>query len=242
MENWNLNPELLRKIRTTLNSKSSIIFTIGLFLFLCTSVSGQSKFQWGVLPSINVSKPLKKAYKLNLKGESRETLYRENDFDLDHRLADVNLMLSRRVGFSNALAIGYLVRVEEGRLMHRLIQQYSINQNFDALRMSHRFSADQSFEADQALEHRYRYRLTVQLPLIGRNIDAHEYYLKLNNEYLNAFTSDAHDLEVRLVAVLGFEFNDNNKIEFGIDQRMTLLLDRPSQHRTWTSMSWYLTL
>lgn len=106
--------------------------------------------------------------------------------------------------------------------------------------MAHRFSSDQTFNSENPRELRLRYRITAEIPLNGQSVDPGEFYLKLNNEYLNSWQDGEYDLEIRLVPLAGFEFTDNNKLEFGLDYRLSSFLDGSSRNSFWFNIGWYL--
>ncbi len=155
-------------------------------------------------------------------------------------MADFALTASRKTGLNNALAGGYLVRLRENQTFHRFIQQYTIVRRYETFRMAHRFSSDQTFTSDNPWELRIRYRITAEIPLNGQSVDPGEYYLKLNNEYLNSWQESEHDLEIRMVPLTGFVFNDSNKLEFGLDYRLSSFIDGNSRHSFWFNLGWFL--
>lgn len=189
------------------------------------------------------SKSLKRS--INLKTESR-LRYIQGEFggtaasDIHFLLADFGLTASRKTGLNNALAGGYLVRSREGQLFHRYIQQFTMVKRYETFRMAHRFSSDQTFNSAEPWELRLRYRITAEIPLNGQSVDPGEFYLKFNNEYLNSWQESEPDLEIRLVPLAGFEFTDNNKLEFGLDYRLSSFLDGSSRNSFWLNFGWYL--
>lgn len=198
----------------------------------------------GTMPAINLNTNLKKRYGLNFKWESRQFIKEENkswdELGYRYKLSDLSLMFSKNVGLNNALAAGYLLRIEQGNIIHRATQQYTVVDRFNLYRLAHRFRTDQTFGKTEDFEFRLRYRLTLEFALNGTHVDPKEFYLKLNNEYLNAFQSDFYDLEIRLVPQLGHAFTDENKIEFGFDYRIDSFLDSAPTHVIWLNFNWYL--
>jgi hypothetical protein len=89
---------------------------------------------------------------------------------------------------------------------------------------------------------RLRYRLSLELPLNGTQVDAGEWYLKVNHEYLNAFQDRNYDLELRLVPVLGHLVNDRNKWEMGIDSRVNGFLAEDTRWTFFWALAWYYIL
>ena len=132
-----------------------------------TATYAQSSPQLGVLPVVNINKKVNDEVRLNFKTETRQILYQDGEVKWVHELVDFAGVVSKKTGINNSIAGGYLLRVEEGALIHRLIQQYAINRRYTSFRLSHRLSADQTFEPEEDTEFRFRYRLSSQFPLSG---------------------------------------------------------------------------
>ncbi|GHB68858.1 DUF2490 domain-containing protein [Persicitalea jodogahamensis] len=218
------------------------------FLFLCllsTPLLAQSTYLAGLLPALNVNQKITGTWRLNYKVESRllgaEGRFSEpTPLEVQHSLTDLAVVASRKVGLNNSLAGGYLIRLEKGGPAHRLIQQYTLVRSFDYFRLAHRFSADQTFSRTEAAEVRLRYRISFDIPLNGREVDDREFYLKINHEYLNALNEGKYGLEIRFVPSLGYAFNDNNKIEFGVDYRLSDFLTGSPENAFWLPLTWYI--
>ena len=211
-----------------------------LILLLTLALTGmsQNNVQMGLLPSLNVSKKLPKDWSLHAKAESRQQLYR-GDFDYAYLNTDISLIAGRKVSLKTSLAAGYLVRVEPDAVSHRAIQQLTIVNRYSGFRLSHRFSADQTFQRDEATEFRFRYRISSEFALQGQSVDPGEYFFKLNNEYLYSIQGKADDVEIRLGAFVGYSLKPETKIELGIDYRADSFIDSSSRHRLWFAVNFY---
>lgn len=206
---------------------------------------GQTFYRAGAIPSIKLSKDLQKNWAVNLAWESRHVLLRgiygdEMNTGYDYLLSDLSLLASKKAGFRSTFAAGYLLRITEEFLIHRSIQQFTIITKPGAYRISHRFAADQSFSAAIAPEYRFRYRITMEFPLSGAEIDQREFYIKAGNEYLLSLQGGDVDLEIRLAPLLGFKVTDRNKIEAGVDYRMDALFNKIIRTSYWFSVGWYV--
>lgn len=218
------------------------------FLFLCllsTNLWAQSSYIAGLLPGLNINQKIDKNWRLNYKLESRllgaEGRFSEpTPFAVQHSLTDLAVLTSRKLGLNNSLAGGYLLRLEKGGPSHRFIQQYTLVKSYDHFRLAHRFSADQTFSKKEATEIRLRYRISFDVPLSGQEVDDREFYLKINNEYLNSLQDGSYGLEIRLVPSLGFAFNDNSKVELGVDYRLADFLKGPAESSFWLPLTWYI--
>jgi hypothetical protein len=216
-------------------------------VFLLFSIAGaaQATYQYGVLPGINLNKSFSDIWGGNFKAESRimfeEGVFGEEaEFGIKHLLTDISAIAAKRTVLGNTLSAGYLARIREEKVTHRLIQQYAIAKRYSGFRLSHRFSADQSFTKDEPAEYRFRYRISAEFALQGARVDAREFYLKVNNEYLNGFEDSEYNLEIRLAPVIGYEINNENKVEWGLDYRIDSFLEDSSRNRFWMSFNWFL--
>ncbi len=214
-------------------------------LFISNSTIAQGTYNIGLLPSININTDLSQKWNLNFKTESRQllksgTFNEDRNSGYEYILTDYTTIVSRTVGLNNAITAGYLFRVEGDEIIHRSIQQFIITRRFPKYRLAHRFSTDQTFTQSESPVFRLRYRITVELPLNGDAVDQKEFYLKINNEYLNEWQSSGYDLEARLVPLLGYVFTDNNKLEAGVDYRINSFIKGASDNTFWFSANWFI--
>ena len=216
---------------------------------LCVQFSGavwsQQTYQVGLLPAINLNSKLENDWSLNTKLESRQLLQGGlwNDSvieDYNYVLTDLSLVAAKKVGLNGKIAGGYLVRLENGEFIHRIIQQYTTVQRKSGYRLAHRFLADQTISRIERPTFRLRYRLTAEIPLNGESVDMKEFYVKLNNEYVNSLQANVYDLEIRLIPLLGFGINDRHKIELGLDYRVNSLFNNNTRQSFWTTLNWYI--
>lgn len=217
----------------------------GLLAWASLLLTAQGTWQTGLLPSFNLNVDAGKGWKVNFKGESRQRFARGTFGEpavkgYDYVLTDLSVIPSKKVGLNNTLGAGYLVRVRGSEASHRLIQQFTLVRKYEAFRLGHRFAADQTFGRGESPLFRFRYRLVADLPLEGTSADPGEFYVKLGNEYLMALRSGNTDLEIRIVPLVGYEFTDNNKLEWGLDYRLGPLLDGMARSSFWISVNWFL--
>lgn len=220
-------------------------FTLLFIVIILGKTTAQDTYLLGTLPALNLRKGISNNWNLNLKAESR-IRFLQGEFgehaysDLHVQLADFGLIASRKTGLNNSLAGGYLIRLRGEQTFHRIIQQFTLVRRYETFRMAHRFSSDQTFNTDTPWELRLRYRITAEIPLNGQSVDPGEFYLKLNNEYLNSWQEGNRDLEIRLVPLTGFVFKNSNKFEFGLDYRLSSFTTGNSRNSFWLKMGWYL--
>lgn len=215
-----------------------------LILVLLTglSLTASAQNQFGILPVINTSIKLQNDWKINAKLEGRQLL-KQHPFpdDKSERVferLDLEAVVNRALNSSNDVGIGYLIRNEEGKFVHRFIQQYAHTQKLYSSRLSHRIRTDQTFQKDQDVQFRLRYRASWEKPLNGLQVDPKEFYLKLNNEYLGILENSETDLEIRGLSVIGYTIGDDNRIETGADYRMEQIFTQ-LRHKLFLNIGFY---
>ncbi|MDO8951823.1 MAG: DUF2490 domain-containing protein, partial [Draconibacterium sp.] len=239
-----------RKMPTTLSFRWYILL-FPLMIFIAINGSAQSFYRVGSMPSVNINNGLPDNWALHFKTESR-LLFQSGQFgkepirDFDYVLSDISMIVSKKTGLNTNLGGGYLVRILENQVIHRTIQQISIVRKYNSFRLAHRFSADQSFNLSpngefefKYVEYRLRYRIAAEFPLNGQSVDAREFYLKINNEYLYGWQNSEDDIEIRIVPLLGYNFEDNSKLEMGLDYRLDSFLNDHTQNSFWLSINWF---
>ena len=216
-------------------------------MILLASHSLAQEVRLGMLPSLNLNKSLKNDWRLNLTIEGRNSLLKEqlecsqgNNQEYIH--TDYTLIAAKRVGFNKLLAAGVMWRYKENQLILRYLQQFVLIKKYNSFRMAHRFALDQTESQNAPTKFRIRYRATLELPLSGTSIDPKEWYLKINNEYLNSFQDKEQSLEMRVVPLVGYKFSEKSKLETGVDYRRNDLLSDDPHPTYWVSLKWYLIL
>jgi hypothetical protein len=230
----------LAKLSGNMARKANLAF---LALLFAGSLNAQDSFQVGFLPGINFQGNLKNNMALNLKVESHQQflsgLYGKTaDFHYRYSLTNVSLITYKKVGQKTTLGAGYLVKNTEDIYYHRFMQQYITFKKFRIAQVRQRFMTDQTFSQEEKAEYRVRYRITAEVPFKGPDIDTKELYFKLNNECLNSLQDKHYDLEFRIVPLVGYEFSDASKLEWGLDYRIGHLMSDQSLSSLWLSVNW----
>jgi hypothetical protein len=212
-----------------------------LFLFLGINANAQN--QVGLIPQVITNFKVGDSWKINTKLEGRQ-LFIQNPYpdklrESEFERLDAELIATRSLDPLHAIGGGYLIRRADKAFLHRFIQQYAITRKLSSSRMSHRFRTDQTWEKDESLQLRLRYRLSIEKPLNGLELDPGEFYLKLTNEYLGILQDAKGNLEIRGLASLGYDLSDSNQIETGIDYRMEKMLDPKITHKLFLSIGLY---
>ena len=235
---------------TTLSFRWFILLFV-LMLFAAKNGNTKGFYRVGSMPSVNINFGLKNNWALHFKSESR-LLFQSGQFGqepirgFDYILSDLSMIGSKKTGLNTNLGVGYLIRILENEAIHRTIQQFSIVRQFNNFRLAHRFSADQSFNLNpnqefklKYAEYRLRYRISAEFPLNGQSVDAREFYLKINNEYLYGWQNSDNDIEIRVVPLLGYNFVDKSKLELGLDYRLDSILNDTTRNSFWLSINWF---
>jgi hypothetical protein len=230
-----------------LNTKVKYLIPILVLLLLQFAVYAQSTYQFGGLPSLNLNRKFKNDWSLNTKLESRQLFQRGEingnaEKEYKYVLTDLSMIAAKKVGLNSRIAGGYLIRFEDGEFFHRFIQQYTIVQKMSGFRLAHRILSDQTFSKIEKTEIRFRYRITSEIPLNGESVDPGEFYLKLNNEYINSFQALEYDLEIRIIPLLGYDITDNFKIESGLDYRVNSFINNSTRQSYWMTFNFFIDL
>jgi hypothetical protein len=211
-------------------------------LALLLSFPAAAQNRAGILPQINLNISLPGDWKGNVKLESRQIFHETDEPGYRYERTDLAFMITRKTAAGPSWGAGYMVRLQDGALIHRTTQQYSAVSRYAAFRLGHRLVADQTFRPEQPVEYRFRYRASSDFPLQGQSVDPGEFYLKVSNEYLGSFEGADFDLEIRGLGALGFNLTDNNKLEFGLDYRVNAFLAGPARHNFWGYLGWFVSI
>ena len=232
------NRKLCLRIVATLSTDFKYLVVAMFMATLQMAGVAQSTYELGVLPLVNVNMKFKKEWSLNTKIESRQ-LFQRGEFNdskeskYTYVLTDLSFIAAKKISLNGRIAGGYLLRYEDDAFFHRFIQQYVVVQRLSGWRLAHRISSDQTFSSVERPEFRLRYRITSEIPLNGVSVDEGEFYVKINNEYLNSLQANKYDLEIRLVPLLGYDITDNFKLELGLDYRVDSFIYTITEHNYW---------
>lgn len=215
---------------------------ISLLLLISVNLVAQKEINAGLLPKINLSSKLGENLKLVSSLESRQLLLETNKSDYQYVLSDLTNIFSYKLSVKNSLNMGYTLRIIDKQAINRFIQQFNHIQNLGQQRLGHRFGIDQTFGGGDDFTFRSRYRLSFEKALQGTQIDPREFYIKLSNEYLAAFSKNETEFEARLGSFIGYEINDKNRIETGIDYRLSDFVSKNTSNNFWLGIVYYTSL
>ncbi|MEK9613199.1 MAG: DUF2490 domain-containing protein [Flavobacteriaceae bacterium] len=213
-----------------------------LTFLVCFCVHSQ-EYQLGFLPTVNWNKKLPKEFAFNLKIQSREELKRGEfstyqPVNFKHQLIDIETLFSKKISFKSKLLLGYMIRFKDGDLLHRILQQWIVKHSFSSVTFAHRLATDQTMGNSVSFQFRLRYRFTAVIPLNGQIVDAKEFYLKNSTESLLSFSDGKQNFDQRLIPFIGYEFNDRQKLEFGLNYLVRAQSERIN-NTFWIGINWY---
>lgn len=222
--------------------KYVLVLICGLISF---EMSSQREFSGGLMPELSLGYSLNNKVSVLHKLEYQQAMFEESSSGLFFELqqADLQHFIAYEISPILDIAGGYQTRFDaNGINHHRSIQQISWVSRLIGLRIGYRFRTDQTFSNEESPEYRFRVRMKSQFPLQGLELDQGEQYLVVSNEIIYSTQSIIDDLENRLNLGIGHYFNDNNKLEVGLDWRTDDYLEEGFRHRLWLKASYYLNL
>jgi hypothetical protein len=202
-------------------------------------ICAQSDAFLGFLPKGVVSKKLNATSNWVNSIESR-TVVRDNEYQFSESLVDISSIYSAKTFANQSFNFGYILRFRDSETIHRTFQHYNFVHKYASLNIGHRFAFEQFYQTDKKTTYRTRYRISAVKPLNGERVDVKELYFKLGNEYLYDF-KDA-DLEIRVTPYIGYQATKKDKIEFGIDYRVSNFINNSSENQFWFRTTWYISL
>jgi hypothetical protein len=220
------------------------VIVVSLILSLSVLIaSAQSSYNGGVQLEVKPSFSFQNDWKLNSRLASRFLFFEGSDSQSFTTLADVErveleLISTKKVSSTMSLGGGYLVRVQKGAVKHRLIQQLSLSNEYETFSLAHRFRFDETFQVDKATTYRFRYRIGFEKPLNKKGNDDNSMYFILNNEYIPSVQDGQYNLEMRLLPALGFNLNNRNSLEVGLDYRVENLFTSTNKQIYLLYCSW----
>ena len=206
--------------------------------FACAVHSfAQENIDLGFLPKVVLSNQFNERVKWVNSLESRTFVY-DDAYQFTHSLIDLSSIFSLKTGFNQSFNFGYILRFRNAETIHRTFQHYNVVQSFTALKFGHRLAFEQFYQTEKSTTYRARYRVVAEKPLNGDKVDVKEFYLKMGNEYLYDFEA----LEVRFTPYLGYRLSRKDRIEFGLDYRISNFTNNATQNDIWFRTTWYIRL
>jgi hypothetical protein len=206
----------------------TMYFIRGLFpvigLLLCNFVLGQDNFTGYFEPDIGLNYKVTTHYSHNFQLSQRSYIYDEK-FELRARQLDLAHFSELKIAYGQSIALGIQYRFrnlfeEENENELRFTQQYNITHKRGNVRFGDRFRAEQRITPSLTV-HRFRYRLAVDLPLNGEELNVGEAYFVASTESLSSVArGNKPEFDQRLTANIGWLINPDVKLELGSEYRV----------------------
>lgn len=209
---------------------------IGIFLFL--SIKAQSNYG-GFFPETGITRSLTQNWSLKLKIESQHGMVRPIPGEADqiqyfHDRTDFQGFSAYTIRNEVKVAVGYQYRWQQGVDTHRVIEQISWGTSGAKKKIGHRIRTDQTFELDQPIQWRIRYRWAARYCFNGGS----NYWL-LSDEPIFSLQKCETSWENRLVFALGFVLPKGNRLQIGPDYRLDANFGESPRARLWLKVGWF---
>ncbi len=218
---------------------------------LCPSLCAlsQNVVYTGFFPEVALTGSVSDRVQLTFKVESQHRSYDNRAsvgerWEYFHYRTDLQGFVALSLNPFWKVSGGYQYRLEggSGANTHRSIQQIAYVQGLRRFRLGHRLRTDQTYHPDEAVELRARYRLSVEIPLVGESLDPGEFYLLLSGEVIYGYQGGDSEIENRLVGSLGRYFSKRAKLEVGPDYRTDRYIAEGFRTRLWLKVGGYFSL
>ncbi len=193
-------------------------------LFLgCLLAQAQENFTGYLQPQVALNYDVTPFYSHNFSAQNRNYFYEDENSRLQVRQLDLSHFSNLKIRDNQSMALGVMYRFREnfddGPNELRFTQQYNITQKKFVVRYGHRFRTEQRI-TDVMTTHRFRYRFSIDFPLLGERIDIGEPYLVGNLETLLSLArSQGPQYDQRLTLNLGWLLNKETKLQVGTEYR-----------------------
>ena len=194
---------------------------------LCRTAA-QSQVPLVLDSGISVNLKLNKGFTLNAGLGYRDLLVSDiGDSPLapDSRHLQLATNLNYQLGFYDRLGGGFMYRFnsvgKDGVSNElRLSQEYIHVRKFTVMRLAHRLKLDQRIFKSLSTEYRFRYRISIDLPLNGVKLDPGEFYALASTEtLLNLGQAFTPDWDQRFNLGIGNQVNKAVKGQFDLQYR-----------------------
>ena len=208
-------------------------------------IHAQQENRIGLLPSFNLRYSINEEWKTNMKIESRflqiDMKHDSSDFQF-YNLTDISLFIGKKIRIDNNFAAGYLFRTtNDGRIIHRFIQQFTTVQSWRNIKSAQRIRLDQTISA-ASFTYRVRYRYGVEIPLNGESIDIGESYILAHSEAIFSYEISDQSIEGRLSPLIGWKLNNRGKFEIGPEIRVNRNRQKAGLTSNWLVINYYFTI
>lgn len=223
------------------------ILVIILVFSMLSLMAQNGNFVAGLSPELSVSYKINERYKFSSKIESFHFSYDpegSGSSSWRHRYdgTDLQFFLQRKIGVFQGIALGYQYGiVSEGQGSHRSILQYTFVDRMAGMIMGHRVRTDQTYYHDRSPKFRLRYRISLEIPLQGQELDPKEFFLYVSEEPVYSWQKSSGEFQNNVTGFLGYYTGSKDKIQLGLDYR-TALSAEPVKQVLWLKIAYYLNL
>ncbi|WP_276168237.1 DUF2490 domain-containing protein [Zobellia alginiliquefaciens] len=197
-------------------------------VFVCICFLGnpgfcQDNFTGYFEPDISLNYKVTTNYSHNFKIAQRAYMYEDN-FAYSVRQLDVSHFSSLKIGFEQSLAVGIQYRFRDsfdnnGENELRITEQHKFSHAYEIIRLGGRFRAEQRISPSSTI-HRFRYQVSIDLPLKGKQVDIGEPYFSAATEaLLSVAKSSTPEYDQRLSTHVGWLLNRETRLETGAQYR-----------------------
>ncbi len=119
------------------------------------------------------------------------------------------------IGYGYILSENYIENSDNKTSIneHRIFQQFTSKQNIGIIKVNHRYRFEQRF-VEEDYKMRFRYFLSLNIPLVKEDADSNHLYLSAYNEIFLNTESSIFDRN-RVYGGLGYHLNKNIRVELG---------------------------
>lgn len=230
---------MLNQLRIYMYYTKQFLFFI-IVLVCSLNIQAQDYFSSIGEHQIAVNHKTNNSYSYNFSLATRHFIYNKSNYYIKIRQVDFKHFSTYNLNLNSSLSFGLHYRnkdwFENTPNELRLTQQYNYKNRKGELRFGHRFRTEQRITQPKTI-HRFRYRLALDFPLKGKQLDIGETYFVASNEVLYSLAKvDKPELDYRITTQLGFLATKNLKLQFGLEYRFEALnLERDQKLHILTS-------
>lgn len=198
-------------------------------------------------PSFSYTRDFSNRWSSNIQITSRSTFFKASEEgttdDYKMNFLETQLFGTYTLWNSTEISLGYRIRgtnpLDSLGFEHRPMQQIAFITYVGNSRLSHRARTEQRFR-EEGYENRWRYRLSYDKPLNGQRLDPGEKYIILSDELLYTFNAARSSLENRINLGIGWLFQEDKKLETGIQYRLGNIGAEDLENVIWFTTTYYL--
>ncbi|MBU2974518.1 DUF2490 domain-containing protein [Zobellia sp. B3R18] len=174
-------------------------------------------------PDISLNYKVSPNYSHNFKIAQRAYIFKD-DFKYQVRQLDLSHFSTIKIGFEQSIALGVQYRFRDsfdapGENELRITEQYKFSHVYENITVGSRLRAEQRISPSQTV-HRFRYRLSIDAPLKGEELDIGEPYVSASTESLLSVAKGNKPVyDQRITSHMGWLLNRETKLEVGGEYR-----------------------